>query len=79
MSSTGNSSAKSGSRGNSTAWGADATENDWEKALDAMETRDPNKARLLGRDVLLLLLPSAWRRMLARRVINSTSMGFLGI
>ena len=83
MSLAGIASVKTGSGGNSTAWGGDrdATENDWEKALDAMETHDPNKARLLRGDELLLplLLPSAWRRMSARWVINSTSMGFLGI
>ena len=80
MSSAGSASVKTGPGGNSTAWGSDATENDWEKVLDAMEPqRDPNKARLPDRDEVLLLSPSAWRRMSARRVINSTSMGFLGL
>ena len=81
INSAGIASVKTGVGGNSTPGGGDAMENDWEKALDAMETRrDPDKTRLLGRDELVvLLLPSAWRRMSARRVMNSTSMGFLGI
>lgn len=64
ISSAGIASVKTGVGGNSTAWGSDATENDWEQALDATETLwDPNKARLLGGDELVLLTPSDWRRM----------------
>jgi hypothetical protein len=60
MSSAGIASVKTGVGGNSTTWGSDATENDWEQALDAMETqRDPNKARLLGGEEQVLLTPSA--------------------
>jgi len=73
----GTSSVKIGVGGNSTAEGGDKTENDWEKALDVMETEDPNKARLVCGDELVLLVPSAWRRMSARRVVSSGSMGFL--
>ena len=72
-------SVKTGVGGNSTAGGGDATENDWEKTLDVMEAEDPNKARLACGDELVLLLPSAWHRMLARRVLSSKSMGFLCI
>jgi hypothetical protein len=78
MNPAGIASVKTGVGGNSAAGGGDATENDWEKALDAMEKGVP-KARLAGGDELVLLLPSVRRRMAARRVINSTSMGFLGI
>ena len=71
-------SVKTGVGGNSTAEGGDKTENDWvEKALDVMETEDPNKARLACGDELVLLVPSAWRRRSARRVISSGSIGFL--
>jgi hypothetical protein len=50
---------KTGVGGNSTAGGGDAMENDWEKALDAMETRDPNKTidSLACGVELLLLVP----------------------
>jgi len=72
-------SAKTGVGGNSTAGDDDMTEIDWERALDARETEDPNKAKLASDDELMLLVPSAWRRRSARRAISSTSMGFLGI
>ena len=49
MNPAGIASVKTGVGGNSAAGGGDATENDWEKALDAMERGDP-KARLGGGD-----------------------------
>ena len=71
---------KTGVGGKLTAGGGDATENDWEKALDAMETGDPNKAiDCLACGVeLVLLVPSACCRSSAMRAINWTSTGFLG-
>ena len=79
MSPAGIPSVQTGVGGNSTAGGGGKTENEWEKALDLMETQDPNRARLDAGDELVLLAPLAWRRISARRVINSTSMDFLGI
>ena len=72
-------SAKIGVEGNSTAGGVDATEFDWVKILGAMEAEDPNIARLVCRDELVLPVSSVWRRRPARRVISSKSMEFLGI
>ena len=71
-------SMKTGVGGNSTTEVDDRPQNDWEKALDVMETEDPNKVRLCNE--LVLLVPSVWRRRAARRVISSKSelMDFLG-
>jgi hypothetical protein len=44
MKPSGISSMKTGVGVSSTAGGGATTENDWEKALDARETGDPNKA-----------------------------------
>jgi hypothetical protein len=73
-------SVKTGVGGNSTAGGGDVMENDWEKALDAIETGDPNKAidSLAWGVELMLLVPSVCCRRSAMRAINWTSMGFLG-
>jgi len=55
-------------------------ENDWEKALDAMETGDPNKTidSLVCGVELVLLVPLDCCRRSTMRAINWTSTAFLG-